>query len=171
MSARSEWARERALIAAESSRMAYEFKTRRRIEFVDTDMAGIVHFSNYFRFMESVEHEFFTSLGLRLHGEENGRMFGWARVHASCDYLSPARYLDELEAHLTVRAKTGTSIRYRCEFHVKDDEAPSGVRQVARGEIKVVYVARAAGQDRIKSSAMPDAVAQLIDVAPDDPES
>ena len=77
--------------------MAHEFKTKRRVEFADTDVAGVVHFSNYFRYLEVAEHEFFRSLGIRLHGEDEGGMFGWARVHASCDYLRPARYADMLE--------------------------------------------------------------------------
>ena len=32
--------------------MPYEFKAVRRVEFSETDMAGIVHFSNFFRYME-----------------------------------------------------------------------------------------------------------------------
>jgi len=43
--------------------MAYEFKVVRRVEFSDTDMAGIVHYSNFFRYMETAEHAFFRSLG------------------------------------------------------------------------------------------------------------
>jgi len=45
--------------------MAYEFKLVRRVEFNETDAAGIVHFSNFFRYMESVEHAFFRSLATR----------------------------------------------------------------------------------------------------------
>src|SRR5213078_989612 len=40
------------------------FRTTRRVEFADTDMAGIVHFANFFRYMESAEHEFLRSHGL-----------------------------------------------------------------------------------------------------------
>ena len=39
--------------------MPSEFKHTRRIEFAETDMAGIVHFANFFRMMETTEHEFF----------------------------------------------------------------------------------------------------------------
>ena len=46
--------------------MAYEFKAIRRVEFADTDMAGIMHYSNFFRFMETAEHAFFRSLGLSI---------------------------------------------------------------------------------------------------------
>ena len=33
--------------------MAYEFKVQRRVEFSETDMAGIVHYANFFRYMET----------------------------------------------------------------------------------------------------------------------
>ena len=44
--------------------MPYEFQLSRRVEFSDTDMAGIMHFSNFFRFMEAAETAFLRSLGL-----------------------------------------------------------------------------------------------------------
>ena len=44
--------------------MTTPFTTTRRVEFGDTDMAGIMHFANFFRFMESAETSFLHSLGL-----------------------------------------------------------------------------------------------------------
>ena len=41
------------------------FITHRRVEFSDTDMAGIVHFANFYRYMEQAEHDFFRSLGFQ----------------------------------------------------------------------------------------------------------
>ena len=38
--------------------MPEPYRTTRRVEFRDTDAAGIVHFSAFFFYMESVEHEF-----------------------------------------------------------------------------------------------------------------
>jgi len=43
--------------------MPYEFKATRQVEFSETDMAGIMHYSNFFRFMETAEHGFYRSLG------------------------------------------------------------------------------------------------------------
>ena len=43
--------------------MPCEFKVVRRVEFSETDMAGIVHYSNFFRYMETAEHGFFRRLG------------------------------------------------------------------------------------------------------------
>ena len=48
--------------------MAYEFRTKRRVEFADTDMAGIIHFTSLFRYMEETEHAFFRSLAWSIIG-------------------------------------------------------------------------------------------------------
>ena len=47
--------------------MPYEFKMIHRVEFADTDMAGIIHFASYFRYMEVTEHAFFRSLGFSIY--------------------------------------------------------------------------------------------------------
>src|SRR5260370_37751893 len=82
--------------------MAEPFHTTRRVEFVDTDMAGIVHFSNFFRWMESAEVEFLRARGLSVTLPWEGQVLGFPRVSASCDYLRPARFQDVLDIALRV---------------------------------------------------------------------
>ena len=96
--------------------MVSEFYTTRRIEFPDTDMAGIVHFSRFFVFMEAAEHEFLRSLGTSVSTEWDGDKIGWPRLAASCDYVSPARFEDVLDIRLTVVRKGGKSMTYGFEF-------------------------------------------------------
>ena len=146
--------------------MAHTFRDRRRIEFYETDMAGIVHFSNFFRFMESTEHAFFRSLGLALHSGEGTLMSGWARVKAQCEYRLPLRYMDEVEIELTVRAKKRNSLAYDFLFRrVGDRNGPTPSDEVASGALEVVHVSAPAG-GRMKASPMPDEVANSIEVAP-----
>src|SRR5262249_38318741 len=68
------------------------FRTTRRIEFADTDMAGIVHFANFFRFMEVAEVEFLRSRGLSVMATIEDRTISFPRVAASCDFLRPVRF-------------------------------------------------------------------------------
>lgn len=144
--------------------MAHEFKLSRLVEFAETDMAGIMHFSNYFRFMEATEHAFFRSLGLKLHGEADGAMVGWARTRAECRYDLPLRYQDEVDVHLVVRAKTESSFTYDFAFHLHGPDGES--RTVARGALTVVCVTRPTPSARLRRTPMPSAVAERIDVAP-----
>ena len=60
--------------------MPASFSIRRRVQFSETDMAGIVHFSNFFRMMEEVEHAFFRSVGLSVSMQHDGMHVGWPRV-------------------------------------------------------------------------------------------
>ena len=82
--------------------MPSEFKVVRRVEFSETDMAGIVHYSNFFRYMESAEHAFFRALGFSIVTTATDPPVGWPRVHASCDYRQPLRFEDEVEIHMLV---------------------------------------------------------------------
>lgn len=149
--------------------MASEFRERRRIEFYETDMAGIVHFSNYFRFMESTEHAFFRSLGLSLHRDEGDAMSGWARVQASCEYKAPLHYQDEIEIELRVREKSKSALAYDFVFRRVDATGASSsgapAAPVAIGALHVVHVARARG-GRMQAASMPAEVARAIEVAP-----
>ena len=98
-------------------------------------MAGIVHFSNFFRFMESAEHAFFRSIGLSLHRADGASMSGWARVKASCEYRQPLHYMDEVEIELVVRSKKKSSLAYDFVFRrVADRDGPTSPDEVAFGE-------------------------------------
>jgi YbgC/YbaW family acyl-CoA thioester hydrolase len=149
--------------------MPHTFRDRRRIEFYETDMAGIVHFSNFFRFMEATEHAFFRSLGLALHQHEGARMSGWARVAARCAYRQPLHYMDEVEIELRVRAKKRTSLAYDFVFRrVADRDGPTAPDEVAEGALEVVHV-QAQGGGRMRASPMPPEVARRLEVAPQVP--
>jgi YbgC/YbaW family acyl-CoA thioester hydrolase len=136
--------------------MAAPFRTTRRMEFADTDMAGIVHFANFFRFMESAEMEFFRSRGLSGSMRWEGYKIGFPRVSASCDYLKPVRFEDILEITLQVANTGRKSITLTFEFS-KDSEV------VARGQISAVCCREGAGQE-IESIPIPAEIrAKLLD--------
>ncbi len=104
-----------------------EFRTQRKIEFADTDLGGIVHFSRYFVFMETAEHQFLDSLGTSVHLVEGNRTIGWPRVKVSCEYAGPARYGDTLDITVRVLRRGTSSVTYGIEFEIDG-------RRVARGE-------------------------------------
>lgn len=143
--------------------MASEFRMTHRVEFADTDMAGIMHFANFYRYMEATEHAFFRSLGLSIHMEDEGRRIGWPRVHTSCDYKQPLRFEDEVEIHLTVVEKKSKSLTYEFVFR---KQVEGRVVEVARGRITAVCVSMDAEAGRMRAVVIPDRIAGLIDVLP-----
>ena len=142
--------------------MPYESKAIRRVEFSDTDMAGIVHYSNFFRYMESAEHGFFRALGYSVVTDKTDPPIGWPRVHAECDYLQPLRFEDEVEVHLLVCEKKTKALSYLFRFRRLNGPAPV---EVARGKLTVVCVTRDA-DGQMRSAPIPQVVADQIEVAP-----
>jgi len=141
--------------------MPSEFKLTRRVEFAETDMAGIVHFSNFFRMMESTEHAFFRSLGFTIHGHENGTTIGWPRVSASCDYRAPLRFEEEVEIHLIVAEVRSRSIRYQFVFRKATDGT-----EVARGQVAAVCATVDKTTGKLAPVPIPDAIRVQITAAP-----
>lgn len=140
--------------------MAYEFRYRRHVEFPETDLAGIVHFSNYFRYMEAAEHAFFRSLGLSIHSECEGRIIGWPRVSTECSYLRPLKFEDEFEIHLVVRQKNHKSLTY--DFCFTGDDG----RQIAMGSIKTACVQFDPATGAMQSIEIPEFISEKIEAAP-----
>lgn len=110
--------------------------TRRRVEFRDTDAAGIAHFSAFFPWMESAEHELLRSAGValieRLPDDPSGHaQLSWPRVQASCDYTGAVRFGDEIDVGVAVEALGRTSVTYAFHF-------THAGRDVARGRMVAV---------------------------------
>jgi len=143
--------------------MAHEFKMQRRVEFCETDTAGIVHFSNFFRYMESAEHAFFRSLGLQVHSHSESGIWGWARVDTACTFKSPLRNEELLDVHLIVREKRNKSFTYDVVFTKQEGGASV---EVARGSMTTVCIKKRAGEEALQATAIPEDVGALIEAAP-----
>lgn len=128
--------------------MASFLRSTRRVEFSETDMAGIVHFSNFYKWMEQIEHEFFRSLGLSIVEHRADGTIGWPRVSAQCRFESPARYEDVLNVMLTVQRIGVKSMTFDVTF-------THDGRSVARGTMKTVCCLIRPGE-RLTSLEIPD---------------
>lgn len=112
--------------------MAAPFVTTRRVEFCETDMAGIVHFANFYIYMEQAEHELFRTLGLELFDQQDdGTVISWPRVSASCSFDASARFNDVLEIRLTVARIGAKSLTFSIEFWCEET-------RIAHGQLKTV---------------------------------
>jgi 4-hydroxybenzoyl-CoA thioesterase/acyl-CoA thioester hydrolase len=86
--------------------------TKRRVEFVETDAAGIVHFSAFFVYMEQAEHQLLRHLGLGVFLRDEHGDISWPRVSASCDFRGPARFEDEISIEVAVERVGEKSVTY-----------------------------------------------------------
>jgi len=114
------------------------FTETRRVEFRDTDAAGIAHFSVFFVWMEQAEHAALRSVGLSVlpaHGSAGEPVITWPRVSAQCDYRSPAFFEDELRVDVRITKLGEKSVTYAVRFH-------AGERLVAEGSLTTVCCLR-----------------------------
>jgi acyl-CoA thioester hydrolase len=139
----------------------HQYRTQRRIEFADTDMAGIVHFARFFVFMESAEHELLAGLGTPVHFVDEGREMGWPRLAASCRYHSPAYFGDVLDILVRIRRKGRRSLTYGVEFRRQGTF-------IAEGEISSIFCAltNEDGVRQLEAIPIPARIADQIEEAP-----
>ena len=137
----------------------YEHRTQRRIEFADTDMGGIVHFSRFLVFMETAEHQFLEALGTSVDLVLDGKRIGWPRVAVSCSYKSPARFGDVLRIRLRVLRKGRKSMTYAFLFTHDDG------REIATGQVTSVCCELVPGRD-VRAIPIPESIASCIEEAP-----
>ena len=140
-----------------ASRPLSEYRLHRRVNFYETDCAGIVHFSWFFRYMEEAEHAMWRHAGLTIAPRGD---IGFPRVAASFDYLKPLRFEDEFDVHLRVAAVTEKTIRYTCELTRGGVQIASGTTTVACATVRpgepmraVPFPAEIAGRFEVAAGA------------------
>ncbi len=81
-----------------------------RVYYEDTDLAGIVYYANYLKFIERGRSEWIAALGVdqMQMRARHGVVFAVRRVEA--DYLRPARFGEDLVVTTRLIAETGARI-------------------------------------------------------------
>src|SRR5262245_9208098 len=125
------------------------------VQFYETDAAGIVHFSTYFRYMEEAEHAMWRAAGLSI--APAGAEVGFPRVSAVCDYHRPLRFEDEFEVRIRIVSIGEKSIRYQHEI------TRSG-EKIATGAVTVVCTRKLAGGG-LRAVPIPPDIATRFSVA------
>ena len=138
--------------------MAAQFVIHRRVEFADTDTAGILHFSSFLRYMEEAEHAYFRSLGLSIMEKQpDGTAIGWPRVAASCEFEAPAHFEEVLEIRMNVVRKGTKSLTMDFEFW-RDNV------RIARGRLTTACCIWKFGEP-LRSIPIPPHISEKIHVA------
>jgi acyl-CoA thioesterase FadM len=106
----------------------------RRIEWIDTDAAGIYHWTTAFRLAEAAEAALHTALGIA------DFTFGATpRLAVSASFSRPLRFNDPVDVELAVAAIGRASLDYRMSISAEDGPA-------AEGSVKVCLIDRSTGR-------------------------
>ena len=143
--------------------MPSEFSITRTVEFSETDMAGIMHFANFFYWMEACEAAFYRSLQLPLISFVPGNVVGWPRAAVSCEYKAPLRFNDVVQVKLLVKEVRNKAVIFVFQFRKMSDGKPQPAI-VAQGEVAAVCVT--AGADGVMvAQPIPSEVRAKLEVA------
>jgi len=125
--------------------MSTAFVTTRRVEFSDTDAAGIMHFAAFFRMMEQAEHDLLRSVGLSVVTHDAESTLSWPRVAARCDFEAAAHFEELLEIEVRIARLGNKSVTFAHRF-------TRGGQQLAAGQITSVCC-------RMRAGAPPEPIA------------
>ena len=132
-----------------------EHRLRRRVQFYETDGAGIVHFSWFFRYMEEAEHALWRSAGLSI---APTREISFPRVAAAFDYKRPLRFEDEFDVFMQITSIRTKSMAYSCVVTLENE-------CVAVGTMTIVC-ARTAPGEPLRAVPFPAAVIERLAAVP-----
>jgi acyl-CoA thioester hydrolase len=90
-----------------------EHSIRRRAHFYEVDQAAIVHFSNYYRYMEEAERALWRSTGLPRAAYAD---LGFPRVASAFEYHAPLRFDEEFDIRMSIAAIGRSSLKYVCRI-------------------------------------------------------
>jgi YbgC/YbaW family acyl-CoA thioester hydrolase len=133
------------------------FTVKRRVQFYETDAAGIVHFSWYPRYLEEAEHALWRAAGLSIAPAESD--FGFPRVSLTCDYKAPLKFEDEFETTIRIVGMTDKSLRYAGVLE-------RGGTVVAALGMTIVCVTKNAS-NTMRAVPLPDEIRARFEVAAD----
>jgi YbgC/YbaW family acyl-CoA thioester hydrolase len=128
------------------------FRYGRRVQFAETDLAGIVHFSWMFRYMEEAEHAAWRAAGLSIAGRNSP--MGWPRVSASFDYRNPLHFEDEFDVTVRLAEVGSRSLKY-------DHTIARGDVVIGSGRMATVCV-RYAGDGSMRAVEIPADVVEKL---------
>jgi 4-hydroxybenzoyl-CoA thioesterase/acyl-CoA thioester hydrolase len=130
---------------------------RHTVEYHETDMAGIVHFSRFFCYMENAEHAFLRSLGLSVVLDMGDRRIAWPRVSCAFDFKKPLQFEDVFEVQLSVEKIGDKSVTYHADIVCEGDLMANGSSTSVCCELKE-------GED-LRSITIPDVVRAKLEGA------
>ncbi len=120
-----------------------------RVYYEDTDMAGIVYYANYLKYIERARSDWVRGLGIDQRAmKEAGQVFVVRRVEA--DYLASAHLDDELVVETKVTQVTGARL-------IMDQVVKRGAQAIFHAVVTVVVVS-----DSGQVARMPANIRQLL---------
>lgn len=124
-------------------------------KYYETDQMGIIHHSNYIRFMEEARVDFLEKAGFPFDKIEEGGVYSPV-VGVTCDYKKMSRFTDVLRIHVSVKEYRGVKLVIQYDMYEKE----SGELR-ARGTSSHCFTSKETGKIVLLRKVMPKLDAEL----------
>lgn len=135
------------------------FHYHTKLEFADTDSAGVAHFTSILKIVERAEHAFLEAVGIpvieRSHGRAGAPVFGWPRVDVRFRFRRPIVFGDQVTVELSVREIGTKSIAYSAKVILADGEV------AAEGKLVNACVG-ASDEEGMKAIEIPETLREIL---------
>ena len=131
------------------------FVYRRRVQFAETDLAGIAHFAMLFQYMEEAEHALWRAAGLTIAKAHED--VGWPRVSSRFDFKAPLHFEDEFDVYVTMGKVTRSTITWECRVMRAET-------LIGEGSSTTVHVDKKPGE-ALKSKEIPARILDALTAA------
>ena len=123
--------------------MSHSFSIR--VYYEDTDMAGIVYYANYLKYIERARSDWVRQMGIDQNEmrTRDGVVFAVRRVEA--EYLASARFDDELDVRTHIHAVTGARL-------VMDQQVLRGEELVFSAQVTLVCISETGQPARLPAN-------------------
>ena len=104
------------------------FSYIRKAQYHETDQMGIIHHSNYIKWMEEARIEFLKSNGINYKEIEKEGIVSPV-VEVNVKYLRPVEFDDAIEIRITLTKYSGVVIEFNYEFYnrMKDEISANAI--------------------------------------------
>ena len=138
--------------------MTRRHTTRFTVEFGDCDPARIVHYPNFFRWIDAAARHFFVAAGVGSWTELEAAtgIIGTPLVDASARFLRPATYGDEIDVETWIDEWRGKTFVMNHVIRRGDDVLVEG------REVRIFARRHADDPERIQAVEVPDAIRRMI---------
>ncbi|RBW70114.1 acyl-CoA thioesterase [Bacillus taeanensis] len=130
-----------------------ENKFQLRINWGDTDKAGIVYYPNYFKWFDIAGHQFFRSIGLAPSELEEKHNVIIPLLDARCSFEEPLLYDDIITIKTVVEEINRKTIKLKHEVYRGDTRTGHGYE--VRGWVKEV-------EGKYKAVLIPDEIREVL---------
>ena len=133
--------------------------TRIRVRYAETDQMGVVYYANYLIWMEVARVDFCQAAGFRYKDLETEHGILLAVAEASCRYLSPARYDEEIEIATTLTRAHHRAVTFHYEMRSAPGAGGEKGRRIATGYTSHIFLNRS-----MRPATLPEPFRSLLGI-------